>query len=167
MEFVEIQSAFDNKVIRYIAIALIFFWLLIFYDNFKDGLSLEITDTESFFGFLMPLFILVIWYIVKMRTIIDREGVTVSQFPYIIKRRYLWNDITKYAVREYSPDEKFASRIYTLVTNNSLFKKNYHPCLELFLKNGKEIIIGTGKPEEIRMFIKNLNLQNVKMSPLT
>ena len=166
MEFVEIQSAFDNKVIRYIAIALIVFWVLIFYDNFKDGLSLEITDTESLFGFLMPLFILGIWYLVKMRTIIDREGVTVSYFPYFIKRRYLWNDITKYAVREYSSDEMFAYRRYFLQTD-SLFRKNYHPCLELFLKNGKEIIIGTGKPEEIRMFIKNLNLQNVKSSPLT
>ncbi|GEM_PF-6411052 len=78
----------------------------------------------------------------------------------------MWSDITKFSVREVSSYEKFAFRRFILVPSDSYFWKNYYTCLELFREDGKEILIGTRKPEEVRKFIRSLNLEKVKESPL-
>ena len=125
---------------------------------------------------LMLLFTINMFFI-RMKTVVDREGVHIRMWlcPFYIKSNsFLWEDISKsyiitpiqnyrdYVVRMKLVSLKFIriSPIQQGVFVSSLEGRKYiisgDTGLQLILVNGKKVLIGTNKPDELSETLKKL-----------
>lgn len=103
--------------------------------------------------------IMFLFNIMRLHNRIDRSGVSFSYTPFIRLQQYNWQDIEKVWVRKYKPIAEFGgwgiksiNRAKKGVAYNVWGNKG----LQLELKNGKKILIGTQKPDEMAAFLKRL-----------
>lgn len=95
----------------------------------------------------------------RLKTRIDDKGVSFSFQPFLRNRDYGWAEIEKVWVRKYKPIGEYggwgfrggffrkAGRAYNVWGDKGL---------QLQLKNGKRILIGTQQHEELAVFLKRL-----------
>lgn len=94
-----------------------------------------------------------------LRTYINDEGIFVKYFPFQFRYKfYDWNTIRTSYVRRYKPVLEYggwglriglnAGRAYTMSGNMGL---------QLIFKNGKKILIGTNKPDDMVKVLAELN----------
>lgn len=102
--------------------------------------------------FVMGLTGLFIWNS-NLITEINKEGIYYRFVPFHWKKKFIaWKDIKEYHIRSSKPIMEFGGwgikrKIFsktTAVTVSGVFG------IELFLKNGKRIFLGTQKPEEMQ-----------------
>jgi hypothetical protein len=118
---------------------------------------------EILYGLLISLAvevgIIVLFISMQLKTKIDDKGVTFSFKPFLRDRAYTWAEIDKVWVRKYKPISEYggwgfkggflrkAGRAYNVWGDKGL---------QLELKNGKRILIGTQKHDELVVFLKRL-----------
>lgn len=95
----------------------------------------------------------------SLRTRIDEKGIVFSFKPFVRNKNYSWTEIEKAWVRKYKPISEYggwgfkggfmrkAGRAYNVWGDKGL---------QLRLKNGKHILIGTQNHEELVIFLKRL-----------
>lgn len=112
----------------------------------------------------------------RLETVIDAEGCSVRYFPLLWRYRTVaWENVEKAYVRKYSPIREYggwgmksggfrikklmlrplrmpfeSSKAYTLYGNTGL---------QLELKNGNKVLIGTQHPQEIEEILKLIKVQ--------
>jgi hypothetical protein len=103
--------------------------------------------------------ILFLFNMMRLYSRIDGNGVSFRYVPFIRQRSYNWNDIEKVWVRKYKPITEFGgwgiksiNRAKKGIAYNVWGNKG----LQLELKNGKKILIGTQKADEMAAFLKRL-----------
>ena len=102
------------------------------------------------FLFFMLLFNYFFW-LLKLETTIDENGIQYRFFPLQPKIKTIpWNEIQKISIRKYNPLTEYGGWGIKLGARN--VKGNIG--LQLELKNGKKILIGTQKREEMERVIK-------------
>ncbi|MDR0206395.1 MAG: hypothetical protein LBI45_03955 [Bacteroidales bacterium] len=109
---------------------------------------------------LLP-FILVLT--MKLETIISKEGINFRFFPFHLNfRNYKWEKISKAFVRNYSPLGEFGGWgiKYSYRTGIRLFNISGNQGLQIELKNGKKILIGTQKMNELEVVLKKIEQMN-------
>ncbi len=109
--------------------------------------------------FLLSFVVLLIVFLSTMVTTITKERITVSYFPIILRERAIsWNDVSLAYTREYLPISEYGgwgafrvnvSTARGLGQNRAINVKGNHG-LQLVLKNGSKLLIGTQKLEELR-----------------
>lgn len=100
---------------------------------------------------------LLFWFI-KLETKITKEGIYVRFFPFHLKfKHYKYIDIEKLFLRQYSAIFEYGGwglrlRIFG---NEKAFTISGNKGLQLYLKTGKKVLIGTRKPKEMESVLEN------------
>ena len=95
----------------------------------------------------------------KMETFITEEGIYVKYFPLLLKTKfYSWDNIQAAYIRKYSPMREFggwgvkysfgSGKVYNVYGNRGL---------QLIFQDGKKILIGSNRVEELEDILKKLD----------
>lgn len=108
-----------------------------------------------FFGMLcLPVSMLIFC----LHTQITKEGILVKFFPFHIKfREYKWADLKNIHVRKYSPIGEYGGWGLRGFGNNKALNVSGNIGLQLEFHNGKKLLIGTLKGEELNQVLTQLN----------
>lgn len=92
--------------------------------------------------------------LVDLRTTITEDGIEVRFWPFS-RRRIFKSEISRMYVRSYSPIGEYGGWGYRLGPNGKAYNMQGNHGLQLELKGGEKILIGTQRPEELSDFIKH------------
>jgi len=131
----------------------IWVWILII------GAALVITFTSKsmFTSILMALMIL-LFYSMNLKTNISNEGITYRYIPFHFSNHLIkWADIKEAYVREYKPMSEYGGWGLRYGRKGTAYNVKGNMGLQLILKDGKKILIGTQKAEELEQFLQTVN----------
>jgi len=113
---------------------------------------------------VIPLLLLWLFLSLQLHTRIDKEGVHIK-FPPLLRheRTYSWNDIEKCYVRKYSPVKEFGGwGIRGAMSRGAgrAFNVSGKYGIQLELKNGDKVLIGTQRQEEAEKIVEGFGKQS-------
>lgn len=110
--------------------------------------------------FIMMLVGITFVFLLRLETSIDREGISFRFSPFHFKaRQILWGEIETAWVREYRPIKEYGGwGIRVSIHNGRAFNVRGNKGLQLVLKNGKKILLGTQEPEEMAKVLLRLKI---------
>ncbi len=104
-------------------------------------------------------------FFTKLETQLTQEGIAVRLFPFHLKfKRFNWSDLEKAYVRQYSPIVDYGGwgLRYSLSGKGKAHNISGNMGLQLQFKNGKKLLIGTRKPEELKEVLDQLEIEKSK-----
>lgn len=108
---------------------------------------------------LFLLWSLFMLFVLTLHTYINDEGVFVKYFPLQFRYKlYDWNNITTSYVRKYNPLLEYGGwgvRIGLKATKAYIMSGNMG--LQLILKNGRKVLIGTNRPDDLESVLLKLD----------
>ena len=116
--------------------------------SIEDNLIANITLIISL---VLTIIVSILFYIIQLVTVIDEQGILIKFTPITIKK-ILWSDIINIEVIQYD----FVG--YGIRTNskyNYIYNVKGNKGLLIDLKNGKKVLVGTQKEENLKSFVKN------------
>ena len=143
------------KWILFIALYVLMFWALI--QQFSEVFDLTAIIAIGLSICLIVFFNIII-IIMKLETVIDEVKISYCYKPFHIKPREIkWGEISDFYVRYYKPLKEYGGYgIQRHFKNGRAFNVSGKYGLQLILKDGKKILIGTQKPKELEMLIAKL-----------
>jgi hypothetical protein len=107
---------------------------------------------------ILPFFILVLFASFRLHTRINSTGIYYRFFPFHLKKKaLLWDDVATATVRKYSPLGEYGGwGVRYGFKSGTAYNVSGNTGLQLVLKNGKKILIGTLKPEELQTVLVGL-----------
>lgn len=140
----EIQK-FDQKWIKYLLIFCLISLIL----------CMILIDKVFVVGIVITGPILILFLMMRLITVIDTKGMSVRFFPiYINEKKILWEEIENIYVKTYQPIKEFGGwGIRISYKNGMAFSTKGKYGIQIVLKNGKKILIGTQKPHEAQDII--------------
>lgn len=125
------------------------FWLIILL-VVAFAFYYEESTLERVVALIIPLFL----FILNLETEISQEGISVRFFPFHLKKKFFaWDEIAKAEVREYSPLLEYGGWGIRRGRSGIAYNVKGKMGLQLVLKNGKKILIGTQKAEELKQIL--------------
>lgn len=103
-------------------------------------------------GFFFLLILSMLFFILRLETKISEEGVFVRFYPIQLKFRYYkWEDIDQVYLREYSPITEYGGWgiRYSFGGSGKALNVSGKTGLQLVFKDGKKLLIGTKKQEDL------------------
>jgi len=137
----------------------------IFYEQIINGQSFgnnQMSDTSFIVTFILLLILFLLLFLIignaKLITLIDKRGIEYRFIPFQFKTHMIdWGSIESFEVISYHPIREYGGwgirfgkggkRAYNVSGNKGL---------QLYLKNGKQILIGTQKDIELKEFLTKL-----------
>ena len=108
---------------------------------------------------LIPIGIAVLFYTLCLETEITEQAIRFKFYPLVSSKTIQLEDIHKVYVRKYAPIREFGGWGYRVSLNGTAYNVRGNQGLQLELKNGKKILIGTQKPTELQDLLSNLSIQ--------
>jgi hypothetical protein len=104
---------------------------------------------------VLLLFSIGLIYIFRLRTTIDERGIHYRFLPFHKTTKTIsWKDLEDCEVRKYSPLSEYGGWGYKLhFGGNGALNVKGNMGIQLKLKSGKQLLIGTQKPEEAQLVI--------------
>lgn len=100
-----------------------------------------------------------LFLILRLDTVIKRNGIYVRFFPFHLKFKYYpWDSLTKSFVRRYSPLSEYGGwglRV-GLYGKGMAFNVSGDKGLQLEFKDNKKLLIGTNKPDELTETLRKI-----------
>ena len=126
--------------------------------GFELAKSKEAISVAVIPGVALPLLVLALFLLLRLRTVIDANGVSYQFLPFHLKLQVKsWEEIEYAYVRKYSPLGEFGGwGIRYSFGNGKAYNVSGNMGLQLVLKNGKKILIGTQRPDEITSVLRSL-----------
>jgi len=120
-------------------------------------------DVVICFFSILPFLMIWLFLSLKLETEIRKEGIYFRFKPFHRKFKfYPWDNISKYYVRKYRPILEYGG--WGIRIGPGKYGKAYNVRgnmgLQLELKNGKRILIGTQKPEELERALNKFTINN-------
>lgn len=110
----------------------------------------EESTLEMAVALIIPIFL----FVLNLETEISKEGISVRFFPFHLKNKFFaWDEIVKAEVREYSPLLEYGGWGIRRGMSGVAYNVKGNMGLQLVLKNGKKILIGTQKAEELKQIL--------------
>lgn len=107
--------------------------------------------------FLIFSGIIILFRTSRLVTKIDKFRIDFRFIPFQFKfKTILWSEIDKFEVRKYKPILEFGGWGVRYSINGKAYNVKGNMGLQLYLKNGKKILIGTQKDTELNEFLKRL-----------
>lgn len=126
------------------------------WDSILQGSFGEIMNNLG--GFLVILFVFVLFNFFKLKTRIDEKGIYYQYLPFHFSYRFIpWDAIFKCYVRNYNAIFEYGGwglKFSFRKSRGKSFTVKGNIGLQIELLNGKKIIIGTQKKEEIQRTIE-------------
>lgn len=107
-------------------------------------------------GFSVMLILSLLFFIMKLETRINDTGIAVRFYPIQLKfRNYKWEDLEEVYLREYAPLAEYGGWgiRYSFVGKGKALNVSGRMGLQLVFKDGKRLLIGTSKPEDIMQIL--------------
>ncbi|MEQ9426479.1 MAG: hypothetical protein RJQ09_18800 [Cyclobacteriaceae bacterium] len=113
------------------------------------------------FVWIPVLLITVFFFMIRLDTKINKEGVHVRFFPIHRKfKKHEWDDIREAKVRKYRPLLEYGGWGIRGIGRNRALNVKGNIGLQLVFNDGKKLLIGTQKKEELDLVIKSLRESN-------
>ena len=116
---------------------------------------------------LIPAAIIILFASIRLDTSVSGSDISYRFFPFHLKPRSIaWDTIANAYVRRYSPLSEYGGWgiRYGLGGKGKAFNISGNRGLQLVMKNGKKILIGTGRAEELDAVISQLASKGIVMS---
>lgn len=108
---------------------------------------------------LIPIAITWLFYRFELTTGVTKEAVIFQLKPLHSKPEKInWTEIEKASIRTYSPLKEYGGWGYRLSSNGKAYNVRGNQGLQLELKNGKKILIGTQKAKELEQTLKKFRV---------
>jgi len=121
---------------------------------------------------------ILLYFIFKMQTFIDENGLTIRMLPLTLNPKPIrWDEVESAYIRQYQPIKEYGGWGYRTNIAKvkgvkfSLLRTPFHKevaynmqgniGLQLILKDGRKVLIGTQKPEEIEELLDKLSLKGI------
>lgn len=89
--------------------------------------------------------------LMRLDTLYNKNGIYIRLFPIHPKFKFVpWENIEAYTVERYSPIVNFGGKAYNISGNKGI---------QLTLTNGRKLLVGTQKPEDLADFLKELHAE--------
>jgi hypothetical protein len=96
-----------------------------------------------------------LFLVAKLKTKINNDGIYITFFPFFTKpKNFPWNEIKEAYVRKYKPIWEYGGWGIRIRWNNRAYNTSGNMGLQLIMKDGKKVLIGTHKPEALDEFLK-------------
>ena len=122
------------------------------------------TTSDIMLGALIPAIIIVLFLIMQLRTRIDATGIYYRFFPIHFQVLCIdWADVEKAYVRKYSPLLDYGGWGIRLGLGGKgkAYNVSGNMGLQIELKTGKKILIGSNKTEELQAVLEQLVKEKV------
>jgi hypothetical protein len=156
--FSEKQPLHSNPIVWVSLIALFVPSILAFNDStFNAGF-------EGMKPFLAILFVdclvLLLVFSSKLNVEINKEEIHYRWFPFHFKTQHiLWKNVLSAEVRKYNALREYGGwGIKGWSAKNRAYNVDGNMCLQLFLLNGKRVLIGTKQPEKLQALLYDLKI---------
>lgn len=107
----------------------------------------------------LMLLLMIMFLVIRLETLIKKEGIYVRFFPFHLKFRYYsWDRLIKLFVRKYSPFSEYGGwgiRI-GLRSTGKAYNISGNKGLQLEFTDNKKLLIGTNKPDELTETLKSI-----------
>lgn len=156
--FTEEQKFNQSLVYIGISISLIVVILSILneYKKFIDESLGE--QIAAFMGLIIIVLVIILFTVLKLETKIDENGVKFKFYPFQTKFKSIpWNAISECYIRKYSPISEFGGwgiRTSFRKDTGKAYTTKGSIGLQIKLKNGKKILIGTQKKEALKSVLE-------------
>jgi hypothetical protein len=115
------------------------------------------SDLGLFMTSVLTSLLTIMFFNLRLETQMTEEGVFVKFFPFHTSFRfYSWEIIEKSYVRQYRPIGEFGGWGIRGLSKNRALNVSGNFGLQLELKENKRLLIGTQKPEEIKLVLIGL-----------
>jgi hypothetical protein len=104
---------------------------------------------------ILSIGILLLFRVMRLDTTLTEAGVEVRFFPFVKKRTYAWRDIEKAYLRRYNSLMEFGGWGIRFGRNGMAYNVAGNYGLQLELRSGKRLLIGTQDPERLRRVLAN------------
>jgi len=149
-EFTEVQRIDSIWPLALLTITLVFNWVLYFVSGYKS--------MDFFYGSMLSIALLCTFFtMVKLFTKINSSGIQYKFFPFHFKWQSIaWNEIEKSEIRTYKPIREFGGWGLRYGKLGKAYTIKGKTGLQLYLKSGRNILIGTNESETLIQVLSNL-----------
>jgi hypothetical protein len=115
-------------------------------------------QTDSLISLLVIGLVILLLWAMSLTTRIDETGIQYRFFPFHRNtKNILWNEIESAVIREYSPLKEYGGwGIRRSFRNGTAYNVKGKFGLQLELKNGKKILIGTSENQRLTHYLQDL-----------
>ncbi|MCB0539322.1 MAG: hypothetical protein KDE33_17540 [Bacteroidetes bacterium] len=128
-------------------------WLLLIicfalpiYSYFSNP-SKPMNDTSFIISMSILSIVFVMFFLLKLKTEVNEQGISYSYFPFIRKRQFLWSEIESAKVINYGFVGGWGIRMS--IKYGTIYNVKGKMGLQITLKSGKKFVLGTQKHEEL------------------
>jgi len=118
-----------------------------------------------FAAYGLVLLVTILFYSLKLQTIIKEDGIYVRFYPvHITYRKYSWDKLTKTYIRKYSPIAEYGGWGFRGGISKSAcaFNVSGNQGLQLAFSDRQNLLIGTNKPEEMKEVLVKIGKYKTK-----
>ena len=136
---------------------------LLFYRE-KETFNNDELSEQIFPGVILVLTTILIFSL-KLKTRIDENGISYQFSPFHLKAKYIpWESIERCSVRKYSPILEFGGwgfrgilklKLFGIGKNGKAYNVRGNIGIQMILKDGAKILIGTQEKEQAKQVLKN------------
>lgn len=110
------------------------------------------SNTGLLFAFGLTVLLSILFLNFRLDTVIKKDGIYIRFFPFHLRfKHYPWESLTKSFVREYSSIREFGGWGLRLgfFGKGKAYNVSGDKGLQLEFSNGKKLIVGTNKPDQL------------------
>jgi hypothetical protein len=116
------------------------------------------TNMQLILAEFIPLFFLILLISIRLKTSFNNEGISYRYYPFQFTTTFIaWHELSDAYMREYNSLYEYGGwgiRVGTAKTGNALnTSQSCKTGLQLKFKNGRLLLIGTRRPEELKVII--------------
>lgn len=111
-------------------------------------------------GIVVPIGTSILFWIMELETVVRSDGLYVRFFPiHLRSKKFTAGDIKKYYTRKYRPFLEYGGwglKLGVWIVNGWSYTASGNKGVQLVLTNGKKLLIGSQKPEELAAAIDTM-----------
>lgn len=111
-------------------------------------------SSNNLWALIIIFLAIVLFSVLRMKTVVTKENIQLTQYPFVWKTIKL-SDIETMKVINYGFVGGWGIRLWTKY--GTVYNVRGNKGLHIKLKNGKQLVIGTQKPQELERIVEQLN----------
>ncbi len=105
--------------------------------------------------------ILFLFLTMQLKVKIDEKGISIEYLPFLKHKEFRWDDIQQAYVKKYHPIKDYGGWGYRGFGKKKAYNLSGSWGIQIMMKNGKQILIGTKQPEKVRQVLQHYGFENI------
>jgi len=124
--------------------------IIIFYKEYTN----DTVSSNNLWALIIIFLAIILFAVLRMKTVVTKENIQLTQYPFVWRTINL-SDIDTMKVINYGFVGGWGIRFWTKY--GTVYNVRGNKGLHIKLKNGKQFVIGTQKPQELEKVVELLN----------